>query len=134
MDLGGQSKETSWIQFKNEMLLPRDVDRIEVINKERVNVYIRKDKLNQDKYKDVSKKALGDAPNAGPHFFFTIGDVGSFDKQIDEAQQGFAENEKIAIKYNNNERSLFDFFLTWLFPIILLVLLWMFLFRRMGGG
>ncbi|MFM7902428.1 MAG: ATP-dependent zinc metalloprotease FtsH, partial [Bacteroidota bacterium] len=134
MDLGGQSKETSWIQFKNEMLLPHDVDRIEVINKERVNVYIRKDKLNQDKYKAVAKKAIGDTPNDGPHFFFTIGDVGSFDKQMEEAQQGFAENEKIAIKYNNNERSLFDFFLTWLFPIILLVLLWMFLFRRMGGG
>lgn len=134
MDLGGQTKETSWIQFKNEMLVPRDVDRIEVINKERVNVYIRKEKLNQDKYKSVAKKAFGDTPNAGPHFFFTIGDVGSFDKQMEEAQQGFAENEKVAIKYNNNERSLFDFFLTWLFPIILLVLLWMFLFRRMGGG
>lgn len=134
MDLGGQSKETSWIQFKNEMLMTRDVEEVEVINKERVNVYIRKDRLNQDKYKAVAKKPFGDTPNLGPHFYFTIGDVGTFDKQMEEAQQGFAENEKVAIKYNNNERSFFDFFLTWLFPIIILVLLWVFMFRRMGGG
>lgn len=134
MDLGGQSKETSWIQFKNEMLMTRDVKEVEVINKERVNVYIRKDRLNQDKYKAVSKKPFGDTPNLGPHFFFTIGDVGTFDKQMEEAQQGFAENEKVAVKYNNNERSFFDFFLTWLFPILILVLLWVFMFRRMGGG
>jgi cell division protease FtsH len=134
MDLGGQSKETSWIQFKNEMLMSRDVQEVEVINKERVNVYIRKDRLSQDKYKAVAKKPFGDTPNMGPHFYFTIGDVGTFDKQMEEAQQGFAENEKVAIKYNNNERSFFDFFLTWLFPIIILVLLWVFMFRRMGGG
>ncbi|MFN5323624.1 MAG: ATP-dependent zinc metalloprotease FtsH [Bacteroidota bacterium] len=134
MDFGGRSKETNWVEFKNEMLMAHDVERIEVVNRERVNVFIRKDRLTQDKYKEVAKKAFGETINEGPHFYFTIGDVGSFDKQLEEAQKDFNEQQKIAVKYNNNERSFLDFFLTWLFPIIILVLLWMFMFRRMGGG
>ncbi|MFM7078285.1 MAG: ATP-dependent zinc metalloprotease FtsH [Bacteroidota bacterium] len=134
MDFGGQTMETTWNEFKRENLLTHDVERLEVINRELVNVYIKKDSLVKEKYKPVSKKPFGEALNEGPHYRFAIGDVGDFEKKLEEAQQGFLENQKVDVTYKNNERSLFDFFLTWLFPIILLVLLWMFLFRRMGGG
>lgn len=134
MDWGSKPREITWNKFEQEMLRTHDVERIEVINKERVDVFIRKDKLNQEKYQPVASKALSNTANEGPHFYFTIGDVGSFEKKMEEAQQSFADNEKISISYNNNERSYFDFLLTWLFPILLLVFIWILMMRRMGGG
>ncbi len=134
MDFGGQTMETNWNEFKREILMSHDVERLEVVNREMVNVYIKRDSLTKDKYKAVAKKPFGETLNEGPHYRFTIGDVGDFEKKLEDAQVGFAENQRVDVTYKNNERSLFDFFLTWLFPIILLVLLWMFLFRRMGGG
>ena len=134
MDLGGQSQETNWVRFKNEMLLTHDVERIEIVNRDRVNVFIKKDKLNQDKYKAVAKKAFGETLNEGPHYYFSIGDLGTFEKNMDEVQKDFTDNEKVVMKYKNNERGFFDFFLTWMFPILLLALLWIVMMRRMGGG
>lgn len=134
MDWGSKPREVTWNQFEQEMLLSRDVERLEVINKERVMVYIKKDKLSQEKYKPVASKALSKTANEGPHFFFTIGDVGTFEKKMEEAQKEFASNERISVSYNNNERSYLDFLLTWLFPILLLVFIWIIMMRRMGGG
>ena len=134
MNFGGEPREITWNEFENQMLKAHDVERLEVINKERVEVYIKKDSLKKDVYKNVSSKALSNAPNEGPHFYFTIGDVGTFDKKMEEAQKDYAQTDRIDIAYNNNERSYWDFILGWFFPILLLVFLWVFLMRRMGGG
>ena len=134
MDWGSQPKEITWVRFENEMLLSHDVDKVEVVNKERVNVYIDKEKLNDEKYKAVAQKALSNSPNEGPHFYFTIGDVGSFEKRMEDAQSEFQNADKVNISYNNNDRSYWDVLLTWLLPIAVFVLIWVFLMRRMGGG
>jgi AFG3 family protein len=134
MDFGTKPREITWMQFETEMLHSHDVARLEVINKERVNVFIKKDRLTQDKYKAVANKGLSKSVNEGPHFYFTIGDVGTFEKKMEEAQQEFASSDRVGISYNNNDRSYLDFILTWLFPILLLVFIWIILMRRMGGG
>lgn len=134
MDFGNKPREVTWVEFENQMLLTHEVDRLEVINRERVNIYIKKDKLSQEKYKAVANKAFSNAPNDGPHYFFTIGDVGTFEKKIEEAQKTFANNDKVSISYNNNKESYWDFILGWFFPILLLVFIWIIMMRRMGGG
>jgi cell division protease FtsH len=134
MDWGGKPREVTWNQFEKEMLRTHDVERLEVVNKERVNVYIKKEKLTEEKYKPVANKALSKTPNEGPHFYFTIGDVATFEKNMEKAQELYAENDRVSISYNNNERSYLDFLLTWLFPILLLVFIWIIMMRRMGGG
>ncbi len=132
MGVGNKPKEVTWVTFEMEMLKTHDVAKLEVINKEYVNVFIRKDRLNQAKYKDVSSKAFSNAPNEGPHYFFTIGDVSSFEKKMEEAQKNFTDTEKISISYAK-EGSYLDY-LTWLLPVILFVVIWIFMMRRMGGG
>ncbi|HEX5003011.1 MAG TPA: ATP-dependent zinc metalloprotease FtsH [Bacteroidia bacterium] len=134
LNVGNDPREITWNQFDNEMLRTHDVQSVEVINRERVEVYIKKDSLYKEQYKSVAKKAFSNSPNIGPHFFFTIGDVGTFDKKMEEAQKGFADNEKVSISYNNNERSYWDFIISWFFPLMILVFIWIFLMRRMGGG
>src|SRR5574343_864080 len=43
--------KTSWFNVKNDMLSTHDVEKIVVVNKERAEVYIKKDILKNDKYK-----------------------------------------------------------------------------------
>src|SRR5688572_13441101 len=104
MDWGNKPREITWMQFETEMLKLHDVAKLEVINKDKVYVYIKKEKLTQEKYKPVANKTFGNTTNEGPHYFFTIGDIGSFEKKIEEAQKDYAENEKVSISYNNNEK------------------------------
>ena len=87
MDWGGKPREVTWNQFEKEMLRTHDVESVEVVNKERVNVYIKKEKLSEEKYKPVSSKALSKSANEGPHFYFTIGDVATFEKNMDKARR-----------------------------------------------
>lgn len=134
MDWGSQPKEITWNKFEDEMLKEHDVSKVEVVNRERVNVYIDPEKLDQEKYKAVAKKALSDSPNEGPHFYFTIGDVGTFEERMEEAQAEFSREEMVDVSYNNNDRSYWDVLLTWFLPIAVFILIWVFLMRRMGGG
>lgn len=134
MDFGNKPREVTWVQFENEMLKTHDVAKLEVINRETVNVYIKKEKLSQEKYKAVASKAFSNTPNEGPHFKFTIGDVATFEKKIEEAQKEFANADQVSISYNNNKESYWDFILGWFFPILLLVFIWIIMMRRMGGG
>ncbi|MDQ3050015.1 MAG: ATP-dependent zinc metalloprotease FtsH [Bacteroidota bacterium] len=132
MDFGNKPKEITWGNFELNMLKPHDVAKLEVVNKEYVNIYIVKEKLDQPKYKAVASKAFSNAPNLGPHYYFTIGDVGSFEKKIEEAQSEFSDTEKVSISYTK-EGSYIDT-LMWLLPVILIIGFWVFMMRRMGGG
>lgn len=109
LGVGNKPREITWNQFETEMLKTNDVAEFEVINKERVNIYIKKDKLQEDKYKPVASKTFSNAVNEGPHFYFTIGDVGSFEKKLEDAQIANPEAEKISVSYNNNDKSYWDF-------------------------
>src|ERR1700741_4942800 len=46
-------KQISWQEFQTTVLKDHDVYRIVVVNKDVVEVYIKKDKIHTDKYKSV---------------------------------------------------------------------------------
>ncbi|MEP7170203.1 MAG: ATP-dependent zinc metalloprotease FtsH, partial [Bacteroidota bacterium] len=134
MNLGNSAHQSSWQEFETKFLKTGDVDRVEVVNKEKVYVYIKKDKLDKDQYKSIRNKSIGSAVNEGPHYYFTIGDVGTFEKKMEEAQRDLPDEQKVGISYNNNDKNYFDIILNWLLPFGLLILVWVFIMRRMGGG
>jgi ATP-dependent metalloprotease FtsH len=133
-DFGSKPHLTNWQEFETKFLKTGDVDHVEVVNKERVYVYIKKDSLNKPEYKTVRTKALGSSLNEGPHYYFTIGDVGTFEKKMEEVQKNSPDELKVGITYNNNDKNYWDILLSWLLPFALLILLWVFIMRRMGGG
>ena len=45
MDWGNRAHQTNWQEFETKFLKSGDVDHVEVVNKEKVFVYIKKDKL-----------------------------------------------------------------------------------------
>lgn len=131
-DWGNHPKEATWSQF-SAWIKKGDIDRIVVVNKEVVQVYIKKTKLADPAFKGVSKKAFGNGVNEGPHYAFTIGDVGSFKKDLDEVQKDLPAEQHVNIVYNNNDRGYWDL-ISWILPFFLLIVIYMFIIRRMGNG
>ena len=132
MTWGTGERKTNYENFEKNMLLSHDVEKIIVTN-DVAHVYIKKDKLAQDKYKDIRFKGIGNMENTGPHFFFNTGPAELFEKKITDAQKEFVGDEKVNIDYEPNENGYWNFILEWVLPFGLFALLWIFIMRRMGG-
>lgn len=126
-------QEITWEHFKQDMLLSHDVDKVNVINKESVEVYIKKESLQKEKYKTIAKDFFGNVNN-GPHYYFPIGSVEVFERHLEEAQSQFPEKEKIAVQYTNEKESWWNSLLGWLIPLGLLAVFWFFIIKRVTAA
>jgi cell division protease FtsH len=133
LNLGSAVEEITRQRFEKEMLQSYDVQKIIIVNKERVEVYIKPDRLASGKYKDQEGKGFSPMPKTGPQFYFTIGSVEVFEQQLQLAMTNFPEEERIPVSYET-KRNLFGEMFGWLLPILLLVAVWLFIFRRMSAG
>ena len=126
------AKEITWQQFEKDILSRKAVDHIVVVNNERAEVYIKKELANDPQFKDVFKPVIGKGISQGPHYIFNIGSVESFERKMEEAQKNEPLSERIDVSYLK-KRSWFWDILTWVFPIVLLLVLWNYLLKRTTG-
>lgn len=128
---GPQTTETNWQDVRFNMLDKGYVARmVGVRNKGTVEVYLN------DKGVAMLQKRLPSGfmqSGRGPHFYFTIGSVESFEQRLHEAQANKKPEEQIYPTYEERP-DYFSIILTWVLPIALLVLIWVFLMRRMSSG
>ncbi len=127
------AKSTNWQEFNQKMLQQKKVEKVVVINKEKAYIYIKKNFLSEEQFKDVSKKVFGNATNLGPHFYFEIGSVETFANDLKDAQLSFNNEEKISPLYETH-KNIFGDILSWIIPLVFFVFIWMFIMRKMGGG
>ncbi len=119
-------RETNWIDFKTEMLAPGDVERIVVINKERAEVFIKPDKLGQGRYEKIQKG------HPGPHYFFNIGSVESFENKLARAEEEL-NLPPVPVTYEERINWAANI-LSWVLPFAIIIGIWMLILRRAGGG
>jgi cell division protease FtsH len=131
-NFGGHVEEINRGKFE-AMLQSHEVERIVVVNNVKVDVYIKQDKLNLDKYKKLFNRGLNSVAKTGPHFTFTIGSVDVFEKQLEIIQKDFLPNERITAEYIT-KKDIFGDLLAWLLPFIILAVIWVFIFRKMNSG
>ncbi|WP_440132944.1 ATP-dependent zinc metalloprotease FtsH [Chitinophaga sancti] len=124
-------RDISWQEFQLDYLKPGDVDRLVVVNKKAVEVYIKRDRLNEPKFDKVSKGNLGRV-NPGPHYRFTIGSEESFKKDMDHAEANTPLEDQVKVTYDERQ-GWFEPFIQLLLPLVLLIGLWVLLMRKMGG-
>lgn len=122
------SNEIDWKEFELTMLHNNEVEKIVIVNKEIAEIYIKKDLLKTDKYKSISDRLF--ASDLGPQYTLQIGSVEGFENKLEQAQKDLAPEAKIAVSYTTRT-SLWNM-LPWLFPILILVLFWVIMIRRMG--
>ncbi len=123
-------KEVTWNRFEQEMLKNHDVSKIVVINKEKAMIYIKPDKLKEARYAD-NKANSNYSSNA--QYFFTIGSVESFEQNLVRATEKYSPDEPIDVKYETRQDHLGPI-LNWIIFPLLLIGVWIFIFRRMAGG
>jgi cell division protease FtsH len=126
------TKEIDYHTFEQKMLKTHEVERLVVVNKEIVEVYIKPEALKQEKYKDVAITSWG-GENKGPHYYFPIGSLEFFQQQIENSQKDFAPEQKISYKFESRRNWTSDF-IKFILPILIIVGIWIFIMRRVGGG
>ncbi|MDD2277575.1 MAG: ATP-dependent zinc metalloprotease FtsH, partial [Bacteroidales bacterium] len=126
--------ETTWQDVRGQMIKDGDIKKLVVIRTSgKVEVYIKDNNLS--KYSAKIGEDAEKVNKQGPHFFFTIGSIDAFERQLEEAQNELNLSERISPVYEDRPNYLGEAF-TWLLPIIILVGIWLFIFKRMskGGG
>lgn len=129
LDLGGSPQTIYWDEFK-KMIVEQDVKRIIVVNKEQAEIYIKEELVQSSKYNYLVEKGLS---KSGPHFYYNISSPEAFQTRLEDAQSDIPENERILFE-SKNQPDILGELLGWLVPIAILVIIWIFIFRRMSGG
>ncbi len=122
-----------WYKFEDTMLKTHDVSKIVVVNGKYAEIYIKKDKLNQEKYKTAANKNTNTLMGQGPQYKLPILDVKIFNDKLEEAQKDFPRDEKVPV-IPEERKDVFGEILGWIIPFILLIAIWMFFMKRMAGG
>ena len=130
----GKHPHEIFMKDLREMIAAKDVDKIEVINKEVARVYLKPGKL--DNYQKLVGKDFNRIPKDGPHFELQIGDVTAFKDEIDKVQKDFAPADYVNIVYKVEKNYFLDIFISFILPILILIAIWSYFYRRMtsGGG
>lgn len=132
---GNSAKEINYQKFEREILMAHDVDKLVAYKQGDlyvVEVTIKKDKLNNVKYKDVNSQSVYNNFNTA-QYFFTQGSLEILQKKLDDAQKGFDPDDRIQINYVTKDTFMKDI-LGWIIPFAIIAVIWILIMRRMGGG
>ncbi len=119
-----------------DMIANRDIEKLVVVNKDQARIYLKKSAVESGRYPKLPKPSTGfgmSVPKAD--FSYNIGDISNFEPFILEAQKnaGYSEKELIYPDYITEKNYMADI-LSWLLFPALLIILWLFLMKRMSGG
>jgi AFG3 family protein len=127
----GQGPQEIKIEDLKPMLSAKDVDKIIIVNGEEAKIFLKKGKL--ERYKSLLEKSISKVPKDGPQFFVQIGDEGSFTNQVNNFQKELPDNE-LLIPQSKKEKNYFLDILSFILPILILIAIWAYFYRRMSGG
>jgi hypothetical protein len=118
--LGAGPVETNWKDVKTTMLANNDIQKIIVVNEKEAQIYLKQE--SYEKYKARLNNGFTAPTKYGPHYFFTIGSVDSFEKNLQEVQSSVAEENKVSVEYKTVNNYLGEL-LNWILPILIIPIL-----------
>lgn len=116
-------------QFE-EMVKAGDVQKVIIYNKEVAEVFLKKEVVSQERHKSkIKKPIISGAENNGPHYRFNIGPPEAFQTKLDAWKQQYG------LGYDYKEKSTIgQEILSYVMFIGIMVLIWMFVMRKVTGG
>jgi cell division protease FtsH len=140
-DFEGRVFEVNQADFERGMLAKGDVRKIVIVNNKVAEITIANDSLSLDRYKYIDSKTKKLTPyfanpktTPGPHFRISIADVKDFVEQVRAIQASANVPEGLRISPSSEDRTEWTDHMGWLFPVLIMVVLWVVMMRRMGGG
>ena len=136
--LQGVAPEASLItdlKFKQDMLSRNHVERVEPVqNKGLVRVYIKKDSLALQTYKDLLREKWSFVHDSkGPHFQFRVSKVEDYQESLDKYFQSNPQVTPVPVD-PVTDPEFFGPIINFLFPLLMFGLLFVIMMRKMGGG
>ncbi len=128
-DFKGTPKTIYFPQLQ-EMLQNREVERIVIVNKERAHIILKPEFYNSQKYANLREKKI---PAQGPHFYYNVSSPESFQDRLIKAQKDIPEEEQILFESDTQNNYIYEI-ISWILPLLLFFGIWMFMFKRIGGG
>lgn len=126
-------KETTPRQFRTEMLADGEVAKVKIVNKEFAEIYLTEEALALPEHEEVSKPSFGRKPEVGPHYYLRFGDLQLFEQQLAETQEQLPADQHFEVGFETRHDVLGEI-LSWVLPIGLILLVWIFILRRMSPG
>jgi AFG3 family protein len=117
-----------------QILQRGDIEKLVIVNKEKVEVYIRADRLSDPMYEDVkSQKSSTVLGQSVPQYYFSIISQDVFVTELNQVMNQLpAENRP---SYTTvTRRNYFGEIMLWVLPFLLILGIWIYMLRRMGGG
>ena len=122
--------QSNWAEVE-QLVRNGDVERIQVINRERAEVYLKEGVAERLKNDPTVSETLKKIPSRGMQVVYTIGSIDTFRSDLDKA---VAESgNKVIVDYNHHEQNWMDMMLNWL-PMIFMFVIFFFFIRSFRGG
>lgn len=137
-DFNSRLKEVTLNRFYQEMLIKGDVQDVVIVNKSIARITVNPDSLaEKDRYKDPKsgRAFFPDRNYKGPHFFVTIPSIDYFLTSMEKVQNdaGIPKEKQISPRSVEETNWMSDQ-ITWLLPLVLMIVIWIVMMRRMSGG
>jgi len=133
---GGKTVQKTTTSEIKDMIANHDIEKVIVVNKDQAEIYLTQQALESGRYNNLPKPGTGlGISSPKPNYTYNIGDISSFEPFILEAQKAadYSDEELIYPDYVTRKNYLGEI-LSWLLFPALLVVLWLFLMKRMSGG
>jgi len=129
IDFNNKKEEIDWERLKT-MISTNEVKKLIIVNRETVEIYLNDDALKSGKYNKF-KDSKG--ASQGPQYYLTILSIEAFQQNLDKLQNELPSEMRVPYK-TETRKDIFGDLLTWLLPLIIVILVWVFIFRKMSGG
>jgi len=134
-----RTETIDWDEFEAKAI-NGEVDKIIVENEKNVLVYLDSAMIADEESSSPLKKAMARPAD----FRFEIGDIGRFEEKVDELKESIAALDE-ADPIEGNPRAFsgpnfetktnwYGAIFSWVLPLLFIVLIWIFIMRRVGGG
>ncbi|MHB8260661.1 MAG: ATP-dependent zinc metalloprotease FtsH [Bacteroidia bacterium] len=132
---GGGIRKVKETDFEQNMLAKGDVVSITIVNEKNAEIRVNPDSLMLFRYYQNNKPIIAN-PKAsqGPQFVVSIPDVKFFLERVRQVQEKAGIAEDKIVNPTREDRTEWGEYLSWIWPILLMVVVWMFIMRRMNGG
>ncbi len=129
---GGMVETDSNTFFK--MLRDGDVEKIVIVNKEKVEIYIKPERLSEPRYQEVRDKRTNTVFGQSiPQYYFNIVFPDVFGQDLNEIMNELPPEKRPAYTTVTRKNYLGEILL-WVLPFLLILGIWVFMLRRMSGG
>lgn len=125
---GATNNEITFDEF-SEMAVRGDVDKVSVVNGQVARIYIKDTKIESGDHTNLPKSSFG----GRAHYTLIISSPERFDEKVATLRNDLSDDNNFDLQ-NEIERDWVGVIFSWLLPLLIIVGIWIFIMRRVGGG